>query len=262
MAIWDKAVWLGPPDSNYSGSMIEVRGLVLHIAEGSYRGTINWQNNPASDVSSHFIFGLNEGERAQMLDTNVTAWTQANGNGHWVSVENAGFHYDQFTPAQIEANAQLYAWLHEVYNVPMQLTDSPSGSGLGWHGMGGASWGGHPDCPGPANVALRGTILARAQEILNGDDMTASDVWTYVYQNPPDFANPYGFNMAQITLGTNEAAYKCLGLLQDIKDMLAAGVEVPALVGLTPEALDAVETQVYNVLNGSKISANNPALGG
>jgi hypothetical protein len=166
MALWDKATWLGPPDLNYSGPMVEVRGLVLHIAEGSYQGTISWQKNDVSDVSSHFIFGLVEGERAQMLDTNVTAWTQSSGNGHWVSVENAGYHYNQFTPAQVEANAQLYAWLHQVYNIPMQLADTPSGRGLGWHGMGGASWGGHYDCPGPANVALRSTILARAQEIL------------------------------------------------------------------------------------------------
>lgn len=262
MAIWDKAAWLGPPDSNYSGSMAEVRGLVLHIAEGSYQGTISWQKNPASDVSSHFIFGLVDGERAQMLDTQTTAWTQAAGNGHWVSVENAGFHYDQFTPAQVEANAQLYAWLHQIYNVPMQLTDSPSGSGLGWHGMGGASWGGHYDCPGTANVALRSTILARAQEILNGDDVTAEEIWTYIYRNPPDFPNPYGFNMAQVTLGTNDAAFQCLNLLKEIKAMLQDGVTVPANVGLTVEALDDIETQVYNVLNNSKIVANNPAVGG
>src|SRR5512147_605994 len=90
MAIWDEATWQGPPDSNFGGSTIECRGLVLHIAEGSYDGTIAWMKNPVSDVSSHFVIAK-DGRIAQMLDTAVTAWTQAAGNGHWVSVENEGF---------------------------------------------------------------------------------------------------------------------------------------------------------------------------
>ena len=169
--LWDRAVYLGPPDGNYGGPAIEQRGMVLHIAEGSYQGTISWQRNPVSDVSSQFIIGLggfDTGEVAQMLDTSVTAWTQGAGNGRWVSVENAGFHYDQFTPQQIEANAQLYAWLMATHAAPPQLANSPAERGLGYHGMGGAAWGNHPDCPGPANVALREQILARAIEINSG----------------------------------------------------------------------------------------------
>lgn len=166
MAIWPKATYLGPPDANWAGSMSEFRGLVWHIAEGSYQGTISWQRNPVADVSSHFVIGLNAGEIAQMLDTTLTAWTQAAGNGHWVSVEFAGFATGQLTSAQFEAAAQLYAWLVEVHGIPVQLADSPSGRGLGWHGMGGAAWGGHPGCPGPANVALRPSNLVRVAQIL------------------------------------------------------------------------------------------------
>jgi hypothetical protein len=160
--IWDKAVWRGPPDpTNYGGSMVECRGLVLHIAEGTYEGTIGWMKNPTSDVSAHFVIGLG-GEVAQMLDTSVTAWTQGAGNGHWVSVENAGFHTGQFTPAQIEANAALMAWLMATHGVKATIATGPNGYGLGHHGMGGAAWGNHPLCPGPANVALKPQILARA----------------------------------------------------------------------------------------------------
>jgi hypothetical protein len=166
MAIWDKASWQGPPDANHSGQMSEFRGLIWHIAEGSYLGTIGWQQNPISDVSSHFIIGLNQGEIAQMLDTTQTAWTQAAGNGHWVSVEFAGFATGQLTTAQFEAAAQLYAWLVHVHGVPVQLAEDPSGRGLGWHGMGGTAWGGHPNCPGPANVALRPSNLVRVAQIL------------------------------------------------------------------------------------------------
>jgi hypothetical protein len=160
-------VYLGPPDSNFSGAMKGFMGLVLHIAEGSYQGTINWQKNPISDVSSHTVHGK-AGERAQMLDINLTAWTQANGNGWWVSVEHEGFNTEALTPEQFESTAQLYAWLVRTKGVPMQLTDSPSVPGLGWHGMGGTAWGGHPNCPGEPIKAQRPEILARAQQILDG----------------------------------------------------------------------------------------------
>lgn len=167
MALWGMASWQGPPDSNYNGPTVECRGLVLHIAEGSYEGTISWMKNPVSDVSSHFVIAR-DGRIAQMLDTAVTAWTQAAGNGHWVSVENEGFSTDGFTDAQSEANAQLYAWLLSTHGVPAQLANSPSETGLGWHGMGGVAWGNHPNCPGSINVAKRPAILARAIQINGG----------------------------------------------------------------------------------------------
>lgn len=167
MILWPGATYLGPPDSNYSGPMVEVRGLVVHIAEGSYWGTIGWQENPVADVSSHFVFGL-AGERAQMLDLNLTAWTQVAGNGHWLSVEDEGFSTGTLSAAQQESIAQLYAWMVDMYNVPLRTANDPNGRGLGWHGMGGVAWGNHPNCPGPNNVALLPRIIERARQILNG----------------------------------------------------------------------------------------------
>ena len=163
--------YLGPPDSNWSGAGATVRppnGMVVHIAEGSYQGTINWQRNPDADVSSFFVTSR-AGEIAQMLDLDLMAWTQAAGNPNWVGVENEGFHTDQFTDAQVTANARIYAWMVTVWpGLPYASTSSTSGRGVGWHGMGGSAWGNHPDCPGPNNVALLPTIVARAQEINGG----------------------------------------------------------------------------------------------
>lgn len=176
MALWNGASWQGPPDANWGGTMSEVRGLIWHIAEGSYWGTIGWQQNPVSDVSSHFVIGLLPGEVAQMLDTTQTAWTQAAGNGHWVSVEFAGFSTGQLNAFQQETAAQLYAWLVNVHKVPLQLADTPSGRGLGWHGMGGVAWGNHPNCPGPANVALRSSNLVRVNQILAGQGPSTEEL--------------------------------------------------------------------------------------
>lgn len=152
--------------------MHEWRGLVEHIAEGSYAGTVAWQRNPSAQVSSHFIVSKT-GHIGQMVDTDVTAWTQAAGNGHWLSVENEGFTPGALTDAQIEASAIIYARGVREYGWPLQLANDPSGRGLGFHSMGSHhgfadDWG-HADCPGPAIIAQRQQILTRAAEL--GDPM-------------------------------------------------------------------------------------------
>lgn len=162
------ATWVGPTP-NQSGPMQEQRGLVLHIMQGSYEGSISWGKNPASSVSFHFATAK-DGRLGQLVDTDVTAWTQGNGNGHWISVENEGYSGEALTDAQVENCAQLYAWGVQAHGWPLQTTDSPNGYGLGWHGMGGAGWGGHYDCPGEPIKAQRGQILARAQQILAGTE--------------------------------------------------------------------------------------------
>jgi hypothetical protein len=172
MARWtDIAEWVGPT-VNQAGPMVEHRGLVVHIAQGSYVGTVAWQRNPAAEVSSHFIVSKT-GHIGQMVDTDVTAWTQAAGNGHWLSIENEGSIPAPLTAAQIEANAIIYARGVREYGWPLQLADTPSGRGLGYHSMGSHhgfadDWG-HADCPGPAIIAQRQQILTRAAEL--GDIM-------------------------------------------------------------------------------------------
>lgn len=174
MARWtDLATWRGPTP-NQSGPMVEQRGVVVHIAEGSFEGTISWCKNPASNVSAHFIVAT-DGRIAQMVDTDVTAWTQRDGNGHWLSIENEGHTPGALTAAQVDANAAILARAHQVYGVPLQLATSPSGRGLGHHSMGaesGVNWG-HSQCPGPAIKAQKPQILARAIEMVGGEDMSA-----------------------------------------------------------------------------------------
>ena len=49
--------------------------ICWHIADGSYNGTISWETNKDSKVSSHFVLGKN-GEVAQLVPLNMAAWTQ------------------------------------------------------------------------------------------------------------------------------------------------------------------------------------------
>lgn len=168
MAIWsDISQWAGNTVNN-GGKRYVTKGLVLHIAEGSYTGTIAWSKNPSANVSYHFVIAK-DGRCAQTLDTDLVAWTQANGNSSWMSVEFEGRTGDSLTPQMIEAAAQLFARIHKVYGVPLQLTNTPNMSGLGHHSMGGPDWGQHPLCPGQPIINQKQLILNRAIAIAGGN---------------------------------------------------------------------------------------------
>jgi hypothetical protein len=165
MALMPGAAYIGPTVNKRTDGMVEVRGLVLHIQQGTEQGSEAWFKNPASQASSHFLSPKVGGLR-QLVDTKDRAWAEADGNAHWVSLENEGYAGDTLTASQLENAAQLLAWLHTEYAVPLQSTDDPNGHGLGWHGMGGAAWGGHAGCPGDPIKAQRPAIIARAKAIL------------------------------------------------------------------------------------------------
>lgn len=192
MAIWsDLAQWRGPTPNQGPG-MIEQRGLVVHIAQGYYEGTIAWQKNPDANVSSHFIVagavdapkGTPDGKLAQMVDTATAAWTQRSGNGHWLSIECAGFVPSPLSSAQIESIAQIYANGVKVYKWPLQLAGSPSGRGLGYHSMGCNQGWGHCDCPGPNIINQLPAILERAKQIINGPPAPTVEDDMYIVCEP------------------------------------------------------------------------------
>lgn len=143
-----------------------VSKFIIHIAEGSYEGTISWQQG-SNEVSSHFITGRNSGELCQMVDTSDEAWTQAAGNPYSLSSENAGFSGDTLTDWQIEKNAQLYARAHKdnPKTLPLRLMQGPDEAGLGYHALGGDIWGGHFDCPGIPIVDQLPMILDRTIDL-------------------------------------------------------------------------------------------------
>jgi hypothetical protein len=200
MGRWtDIARWIGPSPNRTTGGMVaDVRGVVVHIASGSFEGTIAWQRNPDAEVSSHFIVSRS-GEIVQMVDTSDGSWAQKAGNRTWLSIENEGRTpgdpgykpgQEKLTDAQITANARILVKAHQIYGakVPLQLATAPAGRGLGHHSMGaesGADWG-HSACPGTAIKAQKAAILARAAELAGGapattppeDDMQLGDTFT------------------------------------------------------------------------------------
>lgn len=110
-------------------------------------------------------------------------------------------------------------------------------------------------------------VMKQTFEIITGGDVTAQENWEYKFQNP---GKPPGtLEQAQTYLGyANKYAFDAMNAAKEavakLNEVLAllqqGGGQPPTLVGLTPQALDDIETQVYNVLNDSKIVANNPAV--
>jgi hypothetical protein len=150
--------------------MASHRGVVLHIADGTYEGTIAWCRNSSAEVSAHFVTGKT-GELAQLVDTDTRSWCQSAGNADWLSVENAGWGGEALTDAQVLSCAKILAKAHQVYGVPLQVAQGPLERGLGHHSMGGLAWGSHPGCPGERIIAQKPEILRIAAAIVRGERM-------------------------------------------------------------------------------------------
>ena len=282
MAKWgDLADWRGPT-VNQGGKMTEQRGVVLHIAEGSYEGTISWQKNPDAEVSSHFICAKNT-HAAQMVDTGTTAWTQKAGNGKWLSIENEGHTPDKLTDHQMEFAAQILARAHKEYGVPLQVATSPSGRGLGHHSMGSHpgyadDWG-HSECPGSNIIKQKDAIVARAKEIVGGDDVGTVEKFTKegvkslfnnddACPNVPWRSDYLKYDAAEGATGPNGGTNRFLQMetwywevgqylfnqakladqrdaaiqaqIAELKAMIQGGVEVSPVVKVDPESIAAI----------------------
>jgi hypothetical protein len=156
-----------------------ILGAIEHAMDGSWHGgvfyagtllgTDGWFRNPASGASSTFGTAK-DGTLFQWVDTDDAAWAQADGNPYYVSIENEAVasvwaqhpNPDPLTDAQLATNGKLIRWLHEAEGMVLQLADAPGAKGLGWHGMGGSSYGGHTACPGNPIKAQRVVILQLA----------------------------------------------------------------------------------------------------
>lgn len=117
--------------------------ICWHIADGTYNGTITWERNSSSQVSSHFVLGKN-GEVAQVVPLDMAAWTQGgirnpthpyvkahpsvNPNQYCVSIECEGFWKEtkgKLTDAQfnsaVELTKHIVSEVKKLYNVGIPI---------------------------------------------------------------------------------------------------------------------------------------------
>ncbi|MDN5380738.1 peptidoglycan-binding protein [Streptomyces sp. LB8] len=234
MARMPGAKWRPIPVNYTPGGQRSVRGVVVHIMDGSYEGTDSWFRNSKARASSHFGTSR-DGELCQWVDTADRAWAQAGGNSDWLSVENEGRGGDELTTAQLDANARVLAWAHQKYDVPLKIADGPDDEGLGYHAMGGAAWGGHTSCPGSKVVKQLPEIVNRAKKIA-GTGGTGSSGGTA----------PAGVARYTVTINGLTYGYGAHGdhITRVGKALVAAGFGRHYKVGPGPEWTDA-DTRNY-----------------
>ncbi len=175
--------------------------VLVHTCVGSFEGTDGYFRSGKTASNSHFLTG-GYGEIRQLGDTAFRSAANADGNHRSITIENAdmgpgfaawntrdGGAVPAFTPQQVEANARICAWAHLAHGVPLAAADTsrPNARGVGFHRLGcdpyrvpdGERWSSAYGkvCPGPRRIAQIPQIIARAIEIVNGDDMpTAQEV--------------------------------------------------------------------------------------
>lgn len=136
-------------------------GLIVHVQAGN-NSPYGWFNNPTAQASSTWWVGK-KGEREQYGNPDTDKfWAQAQGNPIYHSGEGEGLPSEPLTAEQVESYGVAFAFGVERYGWKPQIINAPGQSGLGWHGMGGLTWGNHPYCPGELRKAQRTAILQAA----------------------------------------------------------------------------------------------------
>lgn len=204
MARMPDALWRPVPNRT-PGGQETVRGVVLHVMQGSLEGSDSWFRNTASSASAHFGVGK-DGRIWQWVDTADRAWAQASGNREWLSIEHEGYAGQPLTAKQLAATAKIIAWAAKTHHFPIQLADSATTRGVGWHGMGGSAWGGHLGCPGDRIVKQRADLVAAAKDIA-GDTTPAASTYTVKKGDTlSDIAADHGLSLDALL--TANPAYK------------------------------------------------------
>jgi hypothetical protein len=148
-------IWLPNTTKHYiqcidKGPRPQNKGLVLHINDGTFAGTISWfENSKRQELTgAHFEFG--DGKAWQLLPLGRKAWHAGAANEFSVGLEHAGV--EAWTRSdwlnkhhtELALSANRGAWILHEYNL-----GRPKLNVNVWrHSYGGAAWGGHA-CPGP-----------------------------------------------------------------------------------------------------------------
>jgi hypothetical protein len=97
-----------------------IKYIVIHIAQGSYSGTIDWLQNPRANVSAHYVVGR-KGKIAQCVHNEDIAWHAGNWrfNRRSIGIEHAGYGSQRWTDHMYHSSAKLTAYLCRRFNIPV-----------------------------------------------------------------------------------------------------------------------------------------------
>jgi len=124
------AVWTPADPSNYTVSArpntYPIMYVIIHVAEGYYSGTIDWFQDPSSDVSAHYVVKSFNGEITQMVRHKDIAWHAGNWDYKtWsIGIEHEGYINDPswFTDQMYQSSAALTSYICDFYGIPKTRT--------------------------------------------------------------------------------------------------------------------------------------------
>lgn len=120
------AQWMPASTSNYTvssrPSAYPVRFVVIHVAQETFADTVRIFQNPAKQVSAHYVVRSADGHVAQCVRESNIAWHAGNWdyNTRSVGIEHEGW-VDQpayFTHSMYEQSAALTASVCNRYGIP------------------------------------------------------------------------------------------------------------------------------------------------
>ncbi|MCB9754771.1 MAG: N-acetylmuramoyl-L-alanine amidase [Myxococcales bacterium] len=122
-AEYPRAVGFVPADSsNYSQGGINPEFIVVHTMQGYYAGSMSWFQNPAANVSAHFVMRASDGEVTQMVKLNDKAWHVGNYNGKCLGIEHEGWVDEPdewYTWAAYTSSAMLTRWMADRHGIAL-----------------------------------------------------------------------------------------------------------------------------------------------
>ena len=120
------AAWRPAHDGNYSNAnrkeaIIDL--IVVHVAQGSYSGTVNWFQDRRASSSAHYVVSR-KGRVAQCVRNEDIAWHA----GWWktnkksIGIEHAGYigNPRSFSGPMYRSSARLSAYLSRRFNIPVK----------------------------------------------------------------------------------------------------------------------------------------------
>jgi hypothetical protein len=154
---YPRTVWRPAASGNYTNSdretSYDINQIVIHVAEGSYSGTIGWFANRAAEVSAHYVVSR-KGGVAQCVRDEAISWHAGwwPTNTHSIGIEHAGYtnNPNSFSRRMYHASARLSAWCCKRHRIPIDRKHiighyqvpgcSGSGGGAGCHTDPGRYW--------------------------------------------------------------------------------------------------------------------------
>ncbi|BCJ66824.1 hypothetical protein GCM10009779_25830 [Polymorphospora rubra] len=175
-ADYGPAAWAPAHGNNYTVSSREstydIRYVIIHVAQGSYAGTVSWFQNPGAGVSAHYTIRSSDGAVTQSVRDKDVAWHAGNWtyNTQSIGIEHEGFvnNASWFTDAMYRSSAALTRHLADRYNIPKTRSYI-----LGHNQVPGAT---HTD-PGP------NWNWTRFMELVTGGGTTPPPSWTSTVDN-------------------------------------------------------------------------------